>query len=563
MLMLFLTFVFHLIHHLSSLRLEQLLLGSILSLPNLLSAMDRPRATRLSKSCILIIVVASVERFAYKGVSSNLVTYLTEVVEMSASSAAKSVGTWSGVNFMLPLLSAILTDSFWGRYSTILASSLLYVVGLIGLTSWALLQAWMPCSSLFLPLYLISVGQGGYNPTLQAFGADQLQMDDDSAYDSEEEKTKVKSQFFRWWYFGICGGSLLGNSIMSYVQDTIGWGLGFAIPSGVMALSVCSFLCGVRLYVYKQSKEHKRPPLESVVQFVKDVISSFIVRKVRLQSRDDDDEEAAVKLELQAKSLNDLSRMKDDVTFIRSEEPHPSVAKIIARLLPIWTTMLMFAVIFQQPLTFFTKQGMWMHHRIGNSFVIPPAMLQSTITISIILLIPLYDKMLVPLLRMITREEKGITVLQRIGVGMMMSVLAMFIAMLVESKRLYESRKGRDLKIFWLLPQYAFLGISDVFTVVGMNEFFYSQVPNTMRTIGIALYSSVIGFGSFLGAFLIDILEIVTADAGGKSRGWFSDDPREARLDKYYLFLAILSCISFIMFTYLSRYYNSSTNSVN
>ncbi|KAJ3700637.1 hypothetical protein LUZ61_004342 [Rhynchospora tenuis] len=527
--------------------------------------MDRPRATRFSKSCIIIIVVASVERFAYKGVSSNLVTYLTEVVDMSASSAAKSVGTWSGVNFMLPLLSAVLTDSFWDRYSTILASSLLYVVGLIGLTSWALLQAWMPCSSLFLPLYLISVGQGGYNPALQAFGADQLQMDDDSAYDSEEEKTKVKSQFFQLWYFGICSGSLLGNSIMSYVQDTIGWGLGFAIPSGFMALSVGSFLCGTRLYVYSQSKAHKRPPLESVVQFVKDIVSSLIARKVRLQSRDDDDDEAAVELELQSKSLNDLSCMKGDSidSFIKSEEPHPSVAKIIARLLPIWTMMLMFAVIFQQPLTFFTKQGMWMQHRIGNSFVIPPAMLQSTITISIILLMPLYDKMLVPLLRMITREEKGITVLQRIGIGMMMSVLAMFIAMLVESKRLYESRKGRDLKIFWLLPQYALLGISDVFTVVGMNEFFYSEVPNTMRTIGIALYSSVFGFGSFLGAFLIDILEIVTADAGGTSSGWFSDDPREARLDKYYLFLAILSCISFIMFTYLSRYYNSSRNSVN
>ncbi|KAF3329118.1 protein NRT1/ PTR FAMILY 5.8-like protein [Carex littledalei] len=532
--------------------------------------MDRPRATRLSKSCILIIVVASVERFAYKGVSSNLVTYLTEVVQMSTSSAARSVSTWSGVNFMLPLLSAIVTDSFWDRYSVIAASSLLYVVGLIGLTSWALLQAWMPCSSLFLPLYLISIGQGGYNPSLQAFGADQLQMDevnddDDSAYESEEEKSKVKSLFFQWWYFGICTGSLLGNSIMSYVQDTIGWGLGFAIPSGVMALSVSSFICGARLYVYNKRKAHKSPPFESVVRFVKDVASSVIARKVRLPFRDDDDDdddEVAVELELQAKSLNDLSSMKGDGidSFIKLEEPLPSVAKTIAGLLPIWSMLLMFAVNFQQPLTFFTKQGMWMHHRIGASFVVPPAMLQSTITISIILLMPLYDKMLVPLLRIITREEKGITVLQRIGIGMFLSIVAMFIATLVESKRLYECReRGIDLTIFWLLPQYVLLGVSDVFTVVGMNEFFYSEVPSTMRTIGIALYSSVFGFGSFLGAFLIDILQVVTAKGDSNKGGWFSDDPREARLDKYYLFLAILSCISFIVFTYLSRYYNSTS----
>jgi peptide/histidine transporter 3/4 len=72
-------------------------------------------------------VVASVERFAYKGVASNLVTYLTEVVEMSTSAAAKSVSAWSGVTSMLPLLTAVLTDSYWDRYSTITASSLFYV----------------------------------------------------------------------------------------------------------------------------------------------------------------------------------------------------------------------------------------------------------------------------------------------------------------------------------------------------------------------------------------------------------------------------------------------------
>lgn len=72
--------------------------------------------------------MASVERFAYKGVASNLVTYLTEVVEMSTSAAAKSVSAWSGVTSMLPLLTAVLADSYWDRYSTITASSLLYVV---------------------------------------------------------------------------------------------------------------------------------------------------------------------------------------------------------------------------------------------------------------------------------------------------------------------------------------------------------------------------------------------------------------------------------------------------
>ncbi|KAK1296088.1 putative peptide/nitrate transporter [Acorus calamus] len=82
----------------------------------------------LSKPCILVIVVASVERFAYKGVAANLVTYLTDVAKMSTTSAAKSVNNWCGFTSMLPLLVALLTDSYWDRFSTILVSSLLYVM---------------------------------------------------------------------------------------------------------------------------------------------------------------------------------------------------------------------------------------------------------------------------------------------------------------------------------------------------------------------------------------------------------------------------------------------------
>lgn len=243
---------------------------------------------------------------------------------------------------------------------------------------------------------------------------------------------------------------------------------------------------------------------------------------------------------------------------MREAAAAPSVGKIIVRLLPIWTMLLMFAVIFQQPMTFFTKQGMLMDHRVGAVFVIPPAMLQSSITVSIILLMPLYDRVVVPLTGLvITGHGKGINVLQRIGVGMVLSIVAMAVAALVEARRLRAAASSGRLSIFWLLPQYVLLGVSDVFTVVGMQEFFYTQVPSAMRTVGIALYLSVFGVGSFVGAFLITALEMATAGGGGggHDHGWFSDDPREARLDKYYWFLALLSCVSFVVFTHLCKYY--------
>ncbi|CAN6233502.1 unnamed protein product [Urochloa humidicola] len=513
------------------------------------------KSAALGKPCVLIIVVASVERFVYKGVASNLVTYLTDVVKMSTSSAAKSVSTWNGVTSMLPLASAILADSFWDRYSTITVSSSLYIAGLVGLASWEVLHSRMARSLLFLPLYLISVGQGGYNPSLQAFGADQLLIEDDTESLSSEEKNQVKSLFFQWWYFGICSGSLLGNSIMSYIQDTCGWGLGFAIPCGVMILSVIVFCCGTALYTHKEQNTANTPS-ENIFKVLKEVVTYVLIRKVRLPSRADDNSDNS-ELELEEKALKDEFTDPREVDGGHEASPPPNITKTILRLLPIWTTLLIFAVDFQQPMTFFTNQGMLMNHKVGSTFVIPPAILQSSTTMSVILLMPLYDKIFVPLMRAFTREEKGITVLQRTGVGMVLSVMAMVVAALVESKRLNLTSKGdaTQLSIFWLLPQYILLGVADVFTVVGMQEFFYTQVPSTMRTIGIALYLSVFGFGSFLGAFLISFLEMTTARMG-EGHGWFSDDPQQERLDKYYLFLALLSTISFVFFTYLCKYYN-------
>lgn len=227
------------------------------------------------------------------------------------------------------------------------------------------------------------------------------------------------------------------------------------------------------------------------------------------------------------------------------------IARVILHLLPIWTMLLMFAVIFQQPATFFTKQGMTMKRNIGSNFKIPPATLQSAITVSIILLMPLYDVCFIPLARIITRNEKGITVTQRMGVGMALSVVAMVIAAIVETKRLEISRNSQSetvpLSIFWLLPQYILLGISDIFTVVGMQQFFYSEVPITMRTMGIALYTSVFGVGSFLSALLISLVEHFT--------GWFCDDMRKARLDNYYWLLALASAFSYLTFVVLCRFY--------
>ncbi|RZC49382.1 hypothetical protein C5167_017807 [Papaver somniferum] len=550
----------------------------------------------LNKSCILIIVVAAVERFAFKGVASNLVTYLTEVMKMSNSTAAKTVNSWAGISFLLPLFGAFLADSYLDRYSTIFSSSIVYVTGLVSLTFTALVWEWIAKSTndhektssspfspflLFLSLFLIALGQGGYNPCLQVFGADQLQLrkndnqlptsnnnEDGDANDENISNEKIKSMFFKWWYFGICSGSLLGVSLMSYLQDTFGWGLGFAIPCIAMAMSVTPFSCGTRFYtvIEEQPKSVRGTTgnmIKSLVNSIKSAAQKLMHRDyVALPSNLSDAE--AGELEPQQKALcSQHSGDQQSDNMPNGAVPVVDIVeetKSVARIMPIWGMLLTFAIIFQQPATFFTKQGMAMKRNMGNHFMIPPATLQSAINVSIILLMPLYDKIVTPVYRIISGSDKGINVMQRMGFGMFLSVIAMSIAAIVETKRLEISRREPTMNsvplcIFWLLPQYILLGISDVFTVVGMQEFFYSEVPNKLKTMGMALHLSVFGVGSFLSAILISFIELVTSVSNGK-HSWFSDDMCEAQLNKYYWFLAFSSALSLFFFAiYSHKYY--------
>ena len=135
----------------------------------------------------------------------------------------------------------------------------------------------------------------------------------------------------------------------------------------------------------------------------------------------------------------------------------------------------------------------------------------------------------------------------------------MGVAALIETKRigvaseygLLDTPKATlPMKIWWLLPQYMMIGMCDVFAIVGMQELFYDQMPEEMRSIGAALYISTVGVGSLMSSAAISIVQAITSVTGEK---WLGNNLNRAHLNYFYLVLAAGSAVNLIVYIWVAK----------
>jgi peptide/histidine transporter 3/4 len=96
----------------------------------------------------------------------------------------------------------------------------------------------------------------------------------------------------------------------------------------------------------------------------------------------------------------------------REEEDEDAAAKSkqargVLRLVPIWATCLAYGVVYVQVMTLFNKQGRNMDRRVFGGLELPPASLQMIGAGSVLAFVPIYDHVLVPILRWSTGNPLG------------------------------------------------------------------------------------------------------------------------------------------------------------
>ncbi|XP_057850671.1 protein NRT1/ PTR FAMILY 7.2 isoform X1 [Cryptomeria japonica] len=535
------------------------------------------------KSAILILVNQGFATLAFFGVGVNLVLFLTRVLKQNNASAANNVSKWTGTVYMFSLVGAFLSDSYMGRFRTCASFLCIFVGGLVllALSSQLLLLKPSGCGDgtlncengtpaavglFYLSIYLVALGNGGYQPSIATFGADQFDEED-------ETEAKLKVAFFSWFYLAFNLGSLFSNTVLGYFENNGMWPLGFWVSALAAMISMVVFLFGTPRYRHHIPGGNPLPRIGQVF------VAAIRKNRFKLPS----DAEELHELSSKHSAINGSRKILHSAGFrfldkaaietgddkVEGNPKNPwrlctvtqvEEVKCILRLLPIWLCTIIYSVVFTQMASLFVEQGAAMDTSLGN-FNVPPAAMSMFDIFSVVIWIIVYRRALVPLGFKISGNPKGLTELQRMGVGLILGMLAMVTAGLVEVYRLKaassKSHNTSSLSIFWQIPQYALIGASEVFMYVGQLEFFNNQSPDALRSFGSALCMTSMSLGNYVSSLLVTIVMDITKREN--SPGWIPANLNHGHMDLFYFLLAGLTFIDFIAYVLCARGYRCVT----
>ncbi len=182
------------------------------------------------------------ERYSYYGMRAILVIFMTRFL-MNAQGdldvmTDEEAKTWfhgfvTAVYFF-PILGAILSDAFLGKYRTIMTLSIVYCLGHLTL---AIDDTRV---GLGLGLGLIAVGSGGIKPCVSAHVGDQF----------GQTNSHLLPKVFGWFYFAINVGALASILFAEPLLHRFGPSVAFGVPGVLMAIATLVFWTGRHKFVH-------------------------------------------------------------------------------------------------------------------------------------------------------------------------------------------------------------------------------------------------------------------------------------------------------------------------
>ncbi|KAI3743790.1 hypothetical protein L1987_56857 [Smallanthus sonchifolius] len=378
-------------------------------------------------------------------------------------------------------------------------------------------------------IYLIALGNGGAEPALATFGADQFDEED-------PEEKQAKTTFLSYFYVALNLGSLISETILVYIETMGEYVVAFWISS------LCGFVALMAVVSGSFRYRHFKPSGNPIPRFSQVIVAS--VRKIKLQLPSNGDglyedytrDDGGTRRIYHTNDFKFFDRASIMTPDDDGENPHP------------WRLHL-----FIQMISLFVEQGAAMNRKISN-FHIPPASMTVFDIISTSVIIICYDKLILPLyVKTTKRKPNPPNELQRMGIGLAIATAAIITAGVMEHHRLKYASEGpketSSLSIFWQTPQYVLVGIAEAFTYVAQWEFFAAQVPDKLKSIGLGLSMCSSAMGSYTSNIILSVVMKITSKKG--KPGWVPANLNDGHLDRFFFLCAALTALNLVFFCFL------------
>lgn len=540
-----------------------------------------------------IIANEGFEKVASYGLLQNMILYLMSDYRLGLVKGQTVLFMWVAATNFMPLVGAFLSDSYLGRFLTIVIASLSSLLGMVVLWLTAMLPQVKPspcvatagtnCSSatssqlalLYTAFALISIGSGGIRPCSLAFGADQL----DNKENPKNER--VLESFFGWYYASSSVAVLIAFTVIVYIQDHLGWKIGFGIPAILMLLAGFLFVFASPLYVKRDVSKSLFTGLAQVVA------AAYVKRNLTLPDHHDSRDCYYRLKDSELKAPSDKLRFLNKACAISNRDEdlgsdglalnqwrlcttdQVEKLKALVKVIPVWSTGIMMSINVSQN-SFQLLQAKSMDRRLSSNstFQIPAGSFGMFTIIALISWVVLYDRAILPLASKIRGRPVRVNVKIRMGLGLFISFLAMAVSATVEHYRrktaisqglANDANSTVSISAMWLVPQYVLHGLAEALTGIGQTEFFYTEFPKSMSSIAASLFGLGMAVANILASV---ILNAVKNSSKQGNVSWIEDNINKGHYDYYYWVLAILSFVNVIYYVVCSWSYGPTVDQV-
>ncbi|XP_039128199.1 protein NRT1/ PTR FAMILY 2.7-like isoform X2 [Dioscorea cayenensis subsp. rotundata] len=461
------------------------------------------------------------------GVMGNFTVYLIKCYNFKRMDAALLTNIMYGTSSFLPLLGAILSDSFFGCFLIVAFSTVASLCCIIILTITAGIKALRPPNTytqatsgqlavLYTGIVLYTIGAGGTRFSMMKLGADQLSNVGD------------QDVFFNWSFIVLYG---IKYYLISRPKRN---------PFMTMARVVVAGVRKRKLALPEEEAAYYRGLFEKTDQ---PLFSSFsCMNRATLIQQGDVATDGSISRPWSLCSVEDVNDLKT-----------------LIRIVPLWTSNVFLSISIATQTSLSVLQALTMDRSLGSHFSVPASSFSIATLLAICLTLFILDRGIYPLCHRLTSYTP--TPLQRVGVGQAFNIAAMVASALIEHRRSiivheHQAENQPDwivpMSAFWLVLPYVFIGIGEAFHFPGQIAFYYQEFPKSLKSTAIGIVAVLMSIGFYLSMAVLAVVRRATS--------WLPDNLNSSRLENVYWMLTLVASINFFYFILCAKFYKKQSD---